>query len=133
MRETDKTQIQAVLDAGVAAWNAHDIDALLELQWDDMVAINYVGMLASSRRASLSGLRQIHSTFYSESVLSASTELMWEVAPHVVLVVQRNDLTGDARDPGTTFRQRSMTVLVERDGEWRQAAFQNTRLRDDVA
>jgi uncharacterized protein (TIGR02246 family) len=113
MLDTDETQINAVLDGIVAAWNAHDMDSFSELRWDDVVAINYVGMLASGREPFVAGLRHI-ATIYRESVLTTTTEGMWEIAPYVVVAVERNDLTGDKRDPSTTFRQRSTTALVQR-------------------
>lgn len=130
MLETDELEIKAVLDGFVAAWNAHDMDAFGKLLWDDVVAVNWVGVLASGREDFVSGLRYIHSTIYRDSVLSTTTELMRAIAPHVVVAVERNDLTGDARDPSATFRQRSTTVLVQRGGTWRAASFQNTRLRE---
>lgn len=132
MREQDELEIRAVLNGCEAAWNAHDMDAMGELLWDDVVAVNWVGMLAAGRDDFISGLRTIHATIYRDSVVSTTTELLREIAPRVVVAVQRNDLTGDARDPSATFRQRSTTVLVQREGTWRVASFQNTRLRDDV-
>jgi uncharacterized protein (TIGR02246 family) len=131
--EQDVLAVESVLGGIVAAWNAHDMDAFGDLLWDDVVAVNYVGMLASGRDEFVAGLRAIHATIYRDSVLTTTTELVREIAPGVVVVVERNDLAGDARDPTVTFRQRSTTVLVQRNGGWRAASFQNTRLRDDVA
>ena len=132
LSEVDEGQINALLDGMVKTWNAHDMDAFGELLWHDAVALQYIGTLSRNKEEFISGLRFMHSTAYRTCRLSSSTDLIRAVAPGVAVAVVRNDLAPDMSDPTTVLRGRYITVLVEREGEWRIASFQNTQLRDDV-
>jgi uncharacterized protein (TIGR02246 family) len=132
LSKVDEQQIEDVLHRMVTTWNDHDMDAFGELLWDDTVALNYIGSLARNREEFSAALRFMHTNVYEKSVLTASTDLIRAVAPGVVVAVVRNDLTPDPSDRGATLRGRWITVLVQRDDEWRIASFQNTKLQEDV-
>ena len=129
----DRREIEAVFEGLMEAWNAHDMDAFAALFHDDAAWVHWRGGYWKGRAEIKEGHAAVHRTFYRTSqVIGRHVEDLTFLAPNVALVHARDDLTGDERSPGQTFRYRMTLILTKRDGKWRIAAGHNTRMHDDI-
>ena len=105
------------------------MDAWTEILHEDADWVNWRGGYWHGKAAIKAGHEEIHRTFYKASRLGGQrVEDLAFLAPGVVLVHARGELSGDERAPDKTFRYRKTIVVTKRDGVWRIRALHNTRL-----
>jgi uncharacterized protein (TIGR02246 family) len=131
--QTDEAQIRTIFEAWQRAWNAHDMAALGRLFHDDGTWILWTGGVWVGRASIEQGMTQVHRTVYRESTQLMRVDEVRIVAPGVAVVRALTTLTGDSRAPDQTIRGRKLFVVTQREGIWRIAYGQNTRLADNVA
>jgi uncharacterized protein (TIGR02246 family) len=112
------------------AWNSHDRQAFEDLFTDDADFVNVIGQRAIGRQQIGADFEQIHKTFMRNSQIKV---LSWDarfVATGVAVVRFRWEMTGMAKIPGWNVpdvRHGLLSyVAVERNGEWKVTAVQNT-------
>jgi uncharacterized protein (TIGR02246 family) len=112
------------------AWNSHDRQAFEALFTDDADFVNVIGQRAIGRQQIGADFEQIHKTFMRNSQIKV---LSWDarfVATGVAVVRFRWEMTGMGKIPGWNVpdvRHGLLSyVAVERNGEWKVTAVQNT-------
>jgi len=130
--QTDEAQVRAIFEAWQRSWNTHDMAAFARLFHDDGTWILWTGGVWVGRAPIEQGMAQVHRTVYRNSTQLIRVDEVRIVAPGVAVVRALTTLTGDSRAPDQTIRGRKLFVLTRRDGVWRIAYGQNTRLADNV-
>ena len=124
-----RAAVMALLKRHEEQWNRHDMEAWAEILHEDVDWVNWRGGYWHGKAATKAGHEEIHRTFYKASRLSAQrVEDLTFLAPDIVLVHARGELSGDERALGVTFRYRKTIIVTKREGAWRIRALHNTRL-----
>jgi uncharacterized protein (TIGR02246 family) len=124
----DLRGIRAIFDRWQTAWNTHDMHAFARLFHEDGIWVVWTGRVWRGRSAIEQGHVEAHRTFFRNSTQLLRIEELRRVAPDVAIVHLYSTLAGDEREPGATIRARKLVVVTRRDGVWRIASGQNTRL-----
>lgn len=130
---TDEAAIQGLLDRQTAAWNVHDIEALVAETTPDVDWVNVVGMHWRGREAVKRAHIAFHKGMFAHSrLLPAETTVMRQLAPGVALVVYTGEIEGAGLTPGGSAYPADgsiMTmVLVKTPDGWRIAHAHNTSI-----
>jgi uncharacterized protein (TIGR02246 family) len=128
----DREQISAILALWEGAWNKHDMAVFASLFHDDGIWVLWTGSVWSGRRAIEEGHAEVHKTIFRNSTQRERLEELTFVGPEAAIVRFCSTLTGDERTPDKVVRSRKFLVVTKRDGAWRIAWGQNTRLADTV-
>jgi uncharacterized protein (TIGR02246 family) len=110
-------------------WNRHDMKSFGGLFVDDAQFVNVIGLWWRSRAEIQRAHEALHATRMRMSHLVATETVVHLLGPHVAVLLQRWQLTGDTGIDGVTLpmRQGIMSlVTVKKGGHWRIAAAQNT-------
>lgn len=127
--DSARAAIEGLLDTHVREWNRHDIDRWIEAVHDDADWVHWRGGYWRGKAAIKAGHEQIHRTYYRNTVLSPKRiEDMAFLAPDVVLVHVRGEMSGDERSPGNVIPYRTSFIYTRKDGVWKVRAVHNTRL-----
>lgn len=129
----DETAIRAIMARHAAAWNAHDMDALVADVAPEVVWINVVGMRWEGREQVRRAHEALHRApmFAHSRVHEVSVDLR-PVAPDLVIGISRTAMEGAGPTPdGRPYPAGGsiMTLLYRRDrGIWRIAHAHNTNV-----
>ena len=114
------------------AWNNHDAAAYGSLFTDDADFVNVVGQHATGRVAVEGDFAQIHRTFMRNSSLAIESVKVDQVDERTAIAHIHWSMTGVEKVPGWNVPDVrhgvAFYVVVERDGEWKVRAFQNTEV-----
>lgn len=132
-RDAAETEVRAIFEAWQRAWNTHNMADFARLFHDDGTWILWTGGVWVGRATIEEGMSHVHRTVYRASTQLIRVDEVRFVAPDVAVVRALTTLTGDSRAPDQTIRGRKLFVVTRRDGVWRIAYGQNTRLAENVA
>jgi uncharacterized protein (TIGR02246 family) len=115
-----------------AAWNAHDMQALGDLFYDDATFVNRFGRLARGVDAIVALHAPIHETIYRGSTLENEVADTTPIGDDVAIVHFWSRLKVTAAHPAGPHAvdTLALAVLARRDGGWRVQAFENVSLTD---
>ncbi|MFD7031140.1 SgcJ/EcaC family oxidoreductase [Streptomyces sp. NPDC059917] len=119
--------VRALLTRLVDAWGRHDADAYGALFTEDASYTTYVGTFYRGRRDITESHRILFAGFLKGTRLADEVLDVRFYRPDVAVVNSRGD-THKAGRPAKLGKVQTYT-LVRDAGEWRIAAFQNTRRR----
>lgn len=131
-RATDRQQMEAIISQWESAWNSHDMVRFGALFHDDGVWVLWTGAVWTGRRAIQDGHAEAHRTVFRRSTQRELLEELRFVGPDAAVARFCSTLKGDERAPETLVRSRKILVLTRREGVWRVAWGQNTRLADTL-
>ncbi|MFF7748674.1 SgcJ/EcaC family oxidoreductase [Streptomyces sp. NPDC007971] len=124
----DVAAITSVLNDLVTAWERHDADAYGELFTEDATYITYVGTYYQGRRDIVSSHRTLFGGFLKGTRLADEVLGIRFHGPDTAVVNGRGD-TYKGKRPHRLTKIQTYTLVRQHDGEWRIAAFQNTKRR----
>ncbi|GAA3254797.1 SgcJ/EcaC family oxidoreductase [Nonomuraea helvata] len=125
VRTADTAAITAVLDRLADAWERGDGAAYGALFTPDATYITYVGTLYVGAQEIGDAHQALFDSFVKGTKLAARTVSIRFTGPDTALVVTRGD-TYKGR-PGKLHKIQTYTLTRQADGEWKIAAFQNTK------
>lgn len=132
---TSVASVQAVLDRLVSAWERHDAEAYGELFTEDATYITYIGTFYQGRRDIVESHRTLFAGFLKGTRLADEILDVRFYGPGVAVVNGRGD-TYKGKRPAKLSKIQTYTLVRDTDdgavggtegGEWRIAAFQNTK------
>jgi uncharacterized protein (TIGR02246 family) len=133
LRDSDRKQIDAILQGVEGAWNQHDMHAFANLFHEDGVWILWTGHVWTGRKAIEDGHAEVHRTVFRNSIQREHLEELRFVGPDAAVVRYCSTLTGDERAPDKVVRSRKILVVTRREGAWKIGWGQNTRFADTTA
>lgn len=131
-RDSDREQINTILQGVEEAWNKHDMRALANLFHEDGVWILWTGHVWTGRKAIEEDHAEVHRTVFRNSVQREQLEELTFVGPDAAVLRYCSTLTGDERAPEKLIRSRKIMVVTKREGGWKIGWGQNTRFADSV-
>ena len=126
---------EALVDAFVSAWNAHDMEALASLFRADADFVNVVGIWWKDRAQIEAGHAFAHRSFFRNSALQADAVSVKALTAEVATVHVRWTLSGQEEPDGSTGQTRSgilLFVATRGTAGWEIAAAQNTDVQPGV-
>lgn len=125
---TDEHAISAVMDGLVEAWRLHDADAYGAHFTEDATYTTFAGTRYTGRADIVESHRILFATFVKGTWLAHEIAAIRFHGPGTAVVTGRGDTCKGKR--AKKLRKVQTYLLVrESDGQWRIAAFHNTRKR----
>ncbi|MET7621823.1 SgcJ/EcaC family oxidoreductase [Streptomyces sp. NPDC005408] len=124
----DEHAITAVISALVEAWRQHDADAYGELFTADATYTTFLGTHYQGRADIVESHRILFSTFLKGTQLADEIVGIRFYGPGTAVVTGRGD-TYKGKRPRKLAKAQTYTLVREADGQWRIAAFHNTKSR----
>ncbi|MFE2329281.1 SgcJ/EcaC family oxidoreductase [Streptomyces sp. NPDC059385] len=124
----DVAAVQAVLTQLVGAWERHDAEAYGALFTEDATYITYVGTFYQGRRDIVESHHTLFAGFLKGTRLADETLGIRFYGTGLAVVNGRGD-TYKGKRPEKLAKVQTYTLVLEGDGQWRIAAFQNTQRR----
>ena len=128
----DQKQVSAIVAGLEKAWNEHDMQALANLFHEDGTWVLWIGQVWKGRSTIEEGHAAVHKTVFRDSIQRKRIEELTFVGEGTAVVRTYDTLTGDERHPGQVVRSRKLLIVTRRDGNWKIAWGQNTRLADST-
>ena len=128
----DREEVTAIVNGMEKAWNEHNMRALANLFHGDGIWVLWTGQVWKGRTAIEVGHAEVHKTVFRNSVQRKRIEELTFAGPETAVVRSFDTLTGDERSPNKVVRSRKLLVVTKRDGIWKVAWGQNTRLADST-
>jgi uncharacterized protein (TIGR02246 family) len=128
MAETETeatTEIRALLDRLAANWNAGDAAAYGRDFIEDASYVTFVGTVYRGRADLVAGHAALFGKFLKGSRMFSELVELRTYGDRTAVAVTRGDV-GKKR-PGRLSKVQTFTLVREDDGQWRVAAFQNTK------
>ena len=129
----DESAVRALVNGFANAWNQHDMNAMHELDTEDVEWINVVGHYWRGKRNVYKGHAAIHKGMSAGTTMSVESATIRSIAPGVAVAVATMHF-GPSPDPsyawvaGRPSKTRGSFTMVRRNGIWKIAHFQNTRI-----
>jgi uncharacterized protein (TIGR02246 family) len=120
---------EALIEAWVRAWNAHDMKALAGLFTEDGDFLSATGVLLKDPDQVQADLEKSHATHFKGTSLSAKITSLRFPRPDVAVIRHDGQITGmvdSAGKPRPPLRALSLVVAVKMADGWRIVAKQNT-------
>ncbi|MFE9566199.1 SgcJ/EcaC family oxidoreductase [Streptomyces sp. NPDC006487] len=124
--DSASASVRAVLDRLVAAWERHDAEAYGELFTEDASYVTYVGTFYRGRRDIVDSHRTLFAGFLKGTRLADEVLDVRFYGPDVAVANGRGD-TYKGKRPAKPTKVQTYTLVRDPDGQWRIAAFQNTK------
>ncbi|MGW2217488.1 SgcJ/EcaC family oxidoreductase [Nonomuraea sp. NPDC001684] len=121
----DAAAITSVLDRLADAWNRADGGAYGDLFTEDATYITYVGTLYTGAREIGDAHQALFDSFVKGTRLASETVGIRLAGPGTALVITRGDTYKGK--PGKLHKIQTYTMVRQADGDWKIAAFQNTK------
>ncbi|MFG1908630.1 SgcJ/EcaC family oxidoreductase [Kribbella sp. NPDC048928] len=125
MKVLEETRILAVLERLTAAWDAGDAVAYGREFTADASYVTYVGTVYRGRDDLAAGHAALFGKFLKGTRMFSEVVELRMYGERTAVVVTRGDV-GKKR-PARLAKVQTFTLVLEDDGEWRVAAFQNTK------
>ncbi|GAA2137015.1 SgcJ/EcaC family oxidoreductase [Glycomyces algeriensis] len=120
-------QITALIDATVAAWASGDGEAYGSHFTADATYVTFVGTCYTGREEIARAHQALFDKFLQGSVLADEILGIRFLSPETAVVTSRGDVGKHGSRPAKLTKVQTYTVVREADGQWRIAAFQNTK------
>jgi uncharacterized protein (TIGR02246 family) len=120
-------QITALIDATVAAWATGDGAAYAANFTADATYVTFVGTCYTGREEIARAHQALFDKFLQGSVLVDDILAIRFLSPDTAVVTSRGDVGKHGSRPSKLTKVQTCTVVREADGQWRIAAFQNTK------
>lgn len=127
---TDQTNLQRLVGAMEAAWNAGDSEAFAAAFASDADFVNVYGMHGRGRPAIAAGHHFIFTTIYKDSKVEYRLASARELAPGVAIVHVSATLNVPAGIMAGRHEAIWSGVATLLDDGWKFAAFQNTFVKE---
>jgi len=131
----DESAIRAVLSEFAHTWNRHDMKAMHDLVSEDVEWINVVGHHWRGKAAVYRGHDAIHRGMFANTDMSVASATIRFITRRVAVAVATMHF-GPSTDPRWPTRPASKTrgsfTLLNLDGAWKIAHFQNTNVDPDA-
>src|SRR5690242_6674738 len=128
--ENLQTAVDLLTQKHRIAWNTHDRSAYETLFTEDADFVNVVGQHSLGRKALADDFEHLHRTIMRNSHVELEEPLIRAIDDHSAIVRVRWSMTGVESVPGWKVPDvrhgRLLYVVVERGGEWKINAIQNT-------
>jgi uncharacterized protein (TIGR02246 family) len=127
----DESAVRALVNEFANTWNRHDMKAMHELDTEDVEWINVVGHYWQGKATVYKGHVAMHKGMSATTKISVDSETVRSIAPTVAVAVATMHFVPapDPRYPWlTAAKTRASFTMVNRDGVWRIAHFQNTMI-----
>lgn len=125
----DQSAVRANVNRFADAWNRHDMNAMHDLDTDDVDWINIVGQHWEGKTTVFKGHTAIHKGMCAKQSMSVESVSVRPLAPTVAIAVATMHFSAST-DPRYSWVKASKTrgtfTMVKRDGLWKIAHFQNT-------
>jgi uncharacterized protein (TIGR02246 family) len=126
----DEAAVRAIIEQGVVAWTRGDGDAYAAAFIEDADYVTFGGMHLKGQRAIASVHQQLFDTVLKRTRLQGQIKSVRFVSPDVVLAHTTHAILFPGQSEVAPDRKSIQTlVLVKRDGKWRVAALQVTRVQ----
>ncbi|MGT2532788.1 SgcJ/EcaC family oxidoreductase [Streptomyces nojiriensis] len=122
----DVAAVQAVLTRLVGAWERHDAEAYGALFTEDATYITYVGTIYQGRRDIVESHHTLFAGFLKGTRLADEILGIRFYGTGLAVVNGRGD-TYKGKRPEKLGKVQTYTLVLEGDGQWRIAAFHNTK------
>ena len=127
----DEAAVQAVAFEFANTWNRHDMQAMHELDTEDVEWINVSGHHWRGKDAVYRGHDMIHRTIFANTGMSVEDVVTRALSPDVAVVVATM-MFGPVVTPSgqelAELKTRGSFIVVRQDGSWKIAHFQNTSI-----
>ncbi|MEV4003585.1 SgcJ/EcaC family oxidoreductase [Actinomadura sp. NPDC049753] len=121
-------QVCATLSAMTDAWGRSDAEAYGKAFTQDATYTTFVGSHYQGRRDITEGHRALFGGFLKGTKLADSYLGIRFYGPTVAIVTTRGDTyEGKPKKPGELSKTQTYTLIRQDDGQWRIAAFHNTK------
>lgn len=124
--DQDRNAVTAVIAALVDAWRRHDADAYGAQFTEDATYVTFVGTHYQGRRDIVDSHRTLFAGFLKGTRLADEILDIRFHGPGVAVVTGRGDTYKGGR-PKKLTKVQTYTLVRDRDGQWRIAAFHNTK------
>ena len=125
----DESAVRALVNEFANTWNRHDMNAMHELDTEDVEWINVVGHHWRGKATVHKGHTAIHKGMSAGTSMSVESATVHSIAPTVAVAVATMHF-GASPDPRYSWavatKTRGSFTMVKRDGIWKIAHFQNT-------
>ena len=125
----DESAVRALVNEFANTWNRHDMNAMHELDTEDVEWINVVGHHWRGKATVYKGHAAIHKGMSAKTSMSVESATIRSIAPNVAVAVATMHF-GPSLDPRYSWvvaaKTRGSFTMVKRDGIWKIAHFQNT-------
>ncbi len=125
----DESAVRALVNEFANTWNRHDMNAMHELDTEDVEWINVVGHHWRGKAMVYKGHDVLHRSMAAKSDMSVESAIVRPIAPTVAVAVATMHFGAnlDPRWPtGPAAKTRGTFIMVKRDGIWKIVHFQNT-------
>lgn len=123
----DTAAITAVMDRLNETWARHDADAYGSLFTQDATYVTFVGTYYSGRSDIVGSHRVLFAKYLKGTRLAGEVADIRFLGPDTAVVTGRGDTYKGNRVPKKLSKVQTLTFVRESDGQWRIAAFHNTR------
>lgn len=125
---TDAAAVRTVVLQQADAWNRHDAAAYSTLFTPDCDVVNIVGWWWKSRAEMQAKLARAFSSVFRDSTLTFTDIQVKFLARDIAVAHARWTMRGERMPPGMPPSDQGIQtlVLIQRDGRWQIAVFQNT-------
>jgi uncharacterized protein (TIGR02246 family) len=125
MKVLEETRILAVLERLAAAWDAGDAEAYGREFTEDASYVTFVGTVYRGRDDLAAGHAALFGKFLKGTRMFSEVVELRTYGERTAVVVTRGDVA--KKRPARPAKVQTFTLVLEDDGEWRVAAFQNTK------
>jgi uncharacterized protein (TIGR02246 family) len=122
----DRQAATAVIAALVQAWERNDADAYGALFTEDATYTTFVGTYYRGRRDIVASHKALFEKFLAGTKLADEIVDVRLLGPDTVVITGRGDTYKGAK-PKKLTKVQTYTMIRESDGQWRIAAFHNTK------
>jgi uncharacterized protein (TIGR02246 family) len=122
----DRAAVTAVIASLLDAWGRHDADAYGAQFTEDATYITWLGTYTRGRREIAASHRALWAKFLKGTRLADQILDVRLVGSDTAIVTSRGD-TYKRKPPRKLTKVQTYTLVRESDGQWRIAAFQNTK------
>src|SRR4051812_30097422 len=127
----DESAVRALVTEFANTWNRHDMNAMHELDTEDVEWINVVGHHWRGKASVYKGHTAIHKGMSAGTSASVESAIVRSIAPTVAVAVATMHF-GASTDPLYSWmaeaKTRASFTTVKRDGVWKIVQFQNTAI-----
>ncbi len=131
----DESVIRALAFEFANTWNRHDMQAMHELDTEDVEWINVSGNYWRGNAAVYKGHDTIHRTIFAQTDMSVEDTVIRAIAPDVAVAVATMKFGPVIIPSGeelSELKTRGSFILVKHDGTWKIAHFHNTSVDPEV-